>query len=265
MNPHTPRFALVLLLVAGGACKPIEDKTGGTPGDKGNVEFTYQSGCFFGCPLEQPLLSGTHQVIQVTDPGDVEDLTVRSSDEEVAVFSMERACFCERADSTRRVDIALDAKCDAPWRKHCDNRVQVEAVADGDARLELRDAHDAVLDRVTVLVRDADRAEFAVTFDDRAGTKQGTHFKAAPGDSLELAATLFDDAGRKLLATDGLKWRTTDAEVATLSAWLRGSGAEVSTGLSVTVQVKSAGSAEVGITVPGLDMEDAHVTVEAQP
>ena len=264
MNQQRISVLSMLSVLCAVSCQGL-DKSEGTPGERGLVEFAYHGGCLFGCPIEQPLLSGSHQQIQVSDPGDGPGVEVRSSDEDVARFSVERSCFCERDDSTRRLDIATDASCESPWHKHCDNDVAVEAGKPGEAWLDLRDATGERLDRVQVLVRDAERCDFRVMLDDQFGAIHTTHVETAAGKSFELTAMLFDDKGRSLLAADGVQWHSSDAEIAELSAWLAGSGADVSTGLSVTVRVQAAGSAEIGLRVPGLDTAEAHVSLDAQP
>src|SRR4051794_30674846 len=88
---------LVFGLVGSAGCKD-DGSEDGTPGELGRVAFTYQQSCFFGCPLEQPLLAGTRETIAVTGAGDEEGVTAQSSDEGVAELAIEHACYCERDD-----------------------------------------------------------------------------------------------------------------------------------------------------------------------
>jgi hypothetical protein len=253
----------VFLCVVWAGCDDGTDKSSGTPGERGRVQFSYARSCFFGCPLEQPLLVGTRERIDLSGAGDIESLEVTSSDESIAEFAVERACFCERSDSTRRLDIAEDAKCDAPWHKHCDNHVLVQANDAGDAWLELHDAEKdgVMIDRARVQVEEAHSAHFEGTLPHRLGPISGTRFELTPGDSLELEMTLYDVHGRSLLAPEGVTWRTDDDAVATLSAFLIGSGPEVSAGLQITVQAVSAGLATLSADVPGLENAEVDIRV----
>jgi len=234
-------------------CAAGASKSNGTRGELDKVDFTYQLSCFFGCPLEQPLLQGTREQIALSADGDVEGVTVTSSDPAIASFAVERTCYCERSDSTSRLELRDDGVCPSIWHKHCDNAVLVEATASGMTTLELRDARGGLLDRVRVLVQTAHDARFVATLPDRLGPVMGTHFELQNAQSLQLALTLYDDDGLALLAPQGVSWHVDDVQVATLSGFLTGSGADVHDGLSVDVQATGPGDTEVHVSVPGLD------------
>jgi hypothetical protein len=264
MRPTIPvlaRFGLCAAAAALAACAPEEGKSSGTRGELGHVDFTYQRSCFFGCPLEQPLLAGTREQIELSAQGDADGLRVKSSRPAVAKFAIERACYCERSDNDSRLDIREDAKCTGVWRKHCDNQVLVEALDPGETWLELRTADDALIDRARVLVHEAHDAQFAATLPDRLGPDEGTRFDLADGQSLDLDVTLYDADGRKLLAPEGVDWHVDDIQIATLSGFLIAPGADVHDGLGVVVKAAGPGDTSVHVEVPGLSDDVAiHVT-----
>ena len=246
-------MAAVALLVGMG-CANDEAGPDGTPGEEGKVDFSYRQGCFFGCPLEQPLLAGTRQVINVSDAGDAQGVKVKSSDPSVAEFALERACFCERLDNESvHVDVDEDAECEAAFRKHCDNTVLVQANAAGESELALRDKSGALIDRVQVRVREAARARIEASYPDKLGAEETSELDLAVGDKVQLEAKLYDEDGMKLLATDGVLWSVEDASVTIVTAWLVGSGEHVNAGLNVEVEGKAAGDTKLTISVPGLD------------
>jgi hypothetical protein len=252
-------FALYIAVLAG--CSNDEDVANGTRGELGHVVFNYQRSCFFGCSLAQPLLAGTREQIELSDAGDAEGVSVESSDADVASFALERSCYCERSDSTDRLEIREDASCPSAWRKHCDNSVLVAAADSGEAQLELRDAHHELIDRVSVIVHEAHDARFAATLPDKLGPVIGSHFELENGKSLDLALTLYDEAGLALLAPEGVDWHVDDVMVATLSAFLTGSGADLHDGLDVSVHATGPGDTQVHVSVPGLDTSvELHVT-----
>jgi hypothetical protein len=235
----------------------------GTRGELGKVDFKYQRSCFFGCPLEQPLLSGARERIEVSGAGDQAGMAPHALDPDVAEFALERECFCERdPDDGSRIAVAEDASCKAPFRKHCDNHVLVEALAPGTTKLELRDAAGDVIDRVELTVADAHRARFSATLPERLGKLEGEAFELSAGQSAQLELTLYDERGFELLAPDNVTWHVADGAVATVSAFLLGSGQQVEAGLSVQVDGKAEGETDIAVDVPGLQ---AQVSVRVLP
>jgi hypothetical protein len=259
------RFVVwVMCLGVCGGCKKGDADSGGTLGQQGRVEFSYQQGCFFGCPLEQPLLVGTRQTINVDDAGDTAGIAVSSSKPSVAEFVLERACFCERSDhSGGRLDIAEDAHCDGIWQKHCDNSILVQANAAGEAKLELRGKKDELIDEVPVIVHEAARIVLEAVYPDKLGPQSAKSLELAAGSKLELNATLYDDMGRKLLAPEGVSWSVDDDKVAIVTAWLIGSGKSVSAGLGIEIDAKAEGMTSLTVSVPGQD-KSIDVTVTAK-
>jgi hypothetical protein len=250
----------MLLLAVG--CKANDSGDGSTLGEQGRVEFDYQQGCFFGCPLEQPLLVGTRQTISVSDPGDVAGAQVTSSKPKVAEFALERACYCEREDhSGGQIVIAEDASCKGVFHKHCDNSVLVQAIAKADAELELRDKQGKLIDQVTVIVREAARARIEVTYPDRLGAVESSSIELKTDGKAQVDASFYDDMGRKLIAQNGVSWSVDDEKVASITAWLIGNGKQVNAGLGVELDAKGAGQTTLTISVPGHDeMLDVTVT-----
>lgn len=226
-------------------------KVDGQLGERGRITFWYARSCFFGCLIDQPLLTGTGETIRLGEDGNAPDLTVRSSDEDVLGVGLERQCYCEREKVTGRIAIANDGTCMEPWQLACENSIEVTARAAGDAKVEvLRDGQ--VIDRVTARVRDAERARFYATLPDEVGEVAGDGFTVAAGGMIALRLELYDEDDVELLAPEGVTWRVSDPEVAKLSAFLIGAGAEVEAGRDVMLETEAPGEARVEIEVPGL-------------
>jgi len=242
-------------LAAAGCAKPPAGDPGGdgTLGDEGRVWFEYERSCFFGCPLEQPLLSGARESIGVDGAGDAEGVIAVSSDPAVAAVALERECYCAREDDRLgRLAIDRDADCPDAWRKHCDNRILIEGGVPGVATLELRDG-SALVDRVRVVVHEAETARFFTTYADRLGEQEGTALELGATEQAAVRAELYDAEGLGLLAPEGVRWTVADAAVATLVAFSFGAGADVAAGLEVDVQALAAGATALTVSVPGLD------------
>lgn len=257
LTPRTPvthLFASTALALGLASCADLEGGDETTLGERGRVGFAYDRSCFFDCPIEQPLLVGTRETIQLTGPGDDEGIRARTSDDDLIELAVERDCFCERRDGhPGRLEIADDATCEDAWRKHCDNLVLVRAKKAGDARLELRDHQDELVDAIELHLRKAHAAAFFATHTDRLGTQEATSLELAEGEQVDLEVELYDAQGLVLLAPEGVTWRIEDDGVASVSAWLIGTGAEVEAGLTVTVQARAPGTTDVHVVVPGLD------------
>jgi hypothetical protein len=228
------------------------DETG-TLGQAGRVRFSYQRSCFFGCSLDQPLLSGARESIALSRPGDLEGLEVESEDEDVAEFAVERECYCERDDQHEgRLEISLDGTCEGIWSKRCDNQVLIRANGPGDTTLGLRTPEGSLIDRVAVHVEDAEEARFLAVFPDKLGSQPGESFEAETGTQFELNLDLLGQNGLKLLAPDAVSWRSLDPDIAQLSAFLVAPAESLTGGLSVTVDALAAGATEIEVDVPGV-------------
>lgn len=250
------RTKLTVLLLASLAllgCKDRED--GGdeaTLGDLGQIELKYRRSCFFGCPLAQPLLAGTRENVELSGAGNDPGVTVRSTDTEVLEVAVERQCYCARSDSSARLDIDNDASCDEPWTKRCDNRVLVQAGEPGEAMLEVVGEDAEVIDRAEVLVREAASAKLFATLPSELGEREGDAFSCALGERIDLRAELYAEDGLELLAPEGVAWRVADPSIATLTAFLSGSGAQLEVGREVSVAPVAPGTTEIELQVPGL-------------
>lgn len=216
------------------------------------VEFSYLRSCFFGCPLTQPLLAGTREQIGLSAAG-ADTAEVLNSADEVASFALRRSCFCEAGSNTNdRTEVAEDAKCSSSRSKRCEAKVDVLAHAEGETTLELQDADGRTIDRTTVYVREAARADFQVAY---AGGLAGRAeaLSLEKDGKAELTLRLFDARGQLLLAPEGVHWHTGDGDIAQLSSWLLGAGSELDAGLSIVVEAEAEGETDLGISVPGLD------------
>lgn len=256
------RFVVLLLAAVGAACQS-DAAFDSSLGELGRVAFRYQRSCFFGCPLAQPLLSGTRERILVTGAGNDKGVRAKSSDSAVAEFALQRDCYCEpEGDSGGRIEVDEDARCEAPRTKSCENQILVQAKAAGDAELELRDSRGAVIDRTVVLVREAESARFRGTLASQLGPREATSFELREGETLNLELTLFDARGRALLAPEGVHWRSSDASVVRVTAFLKSGGAELEAGLDIVLLGGAVGEAEIAVEVPGLDAAVACEVVE---
>jgi hypothetical protein len=233
-------LSMLGVLAACGA--PGDDSDGsGTLGSEGRVRFAYQRGCFFGCPIGQPLLAGSQQTVTLTGPGNELGVSAASSDSDVADFALQTQCFCEQGNGGR-IEVADDARCRAGEDKLCENRVQVQAHEAGDVVLELRDADGALLDRVELEVREAASAQFSITP------------PGAPGPVETDAIVLRTGAeGRELLAPVGVHWSVGDPAVATVSAFLISAAAMLDDGLAVGLDAVAPGETLLRVSVPGLE------------
>jgi hypothetical protein len=245
--------SVLLMAALAGACQS-DAVFDSQLGELGRVAFSYQRSCFFGCPVAQPLLSGTRERISVTGSGNDKGVRAKSGDADVAVFEIQRDCYCEREDDKAgRIEVAEDAKCEAPREKRCENAILVQSRESGDAELELRDAQDKLIDRTLVRVREADRARFRGTLASELGPHEATSFELRAGGTLNLELTLFDSRGRALLAPEGVHWTSSDADVVSVTAFLQAGGAELDSGLDVMLHGNAPGNAVIGVEVPGLE------------
>ena len=244
-------FALSVALAATGCEK--KETVAGQIGELGRVEFTYSRSCFFGCLVAQPLLAGTRETMRVKgEAANAPGISVRSDEESVVEVALERQCYCERKDTTGRIDVALDGACDEPWRMTCENTIHVGAQQAGDAKVELLEEGGSVIDRITVYVREAARARFFGTLPGALGEEDGDSFSLEADSRLDLRLELYDEDGLELLAPEGVSWRVADPEVATFNAFLIGAGEEVVAGRDIVVETHAAGETTVEIDVPGL-------------
>ena len=252
-----------MLVCAGLACTALgcekNEISEGSIGELGRVQFTYSRSCFFGCLLNQPLLAGTRETIKVTDSGNDPRVTVKSDDEDVAEVAVERQCYCAREDTTGRLDVEIDGMCAEPWFKTCENLIQVGTNEPGDAKVELYNASNALIDRITVHVERADHARFFGTLPDALGEEESDAFNLPADGQLELRVELYDEDGLELLAPTGVLWRSADPAIATLNAFLIGAGPEVEAGRDIVVKALAEGETTIELQVPGITTQ---VTVE---
>lgn len=255
--------ALVTLAVVGalaGCVGPGNDADGsGTLGSEGRVRFAYQRGCFFGCPIGQPLLAGSQQTVTLTGPGNALGVRVESSDTTLADFALETQCYCEQPSGSR-IEIADDAGCRAGEDEQCENRVLMQAHDAGDVQLELHRADGDLLDRIELEVREAARAEFSITPPGAPGPIETPDFELRVGDQAHVEVELYDAEGRELLAPVGVHWRVDDPTVAAISAFLIASAPMLDDGLAIDLEATAPGDTMLSVSVPGLeDAASVHV------
>lgn len=209
-----------------------------TDGELGVVEFSYTA-YFFGCGLHKGVAPGSTARISVSDPADVEGLEVSSTNAGVASFDIERSCYCEQSDGNEALGTSVreDQSCESGWTKRCNNTIVMEAIAEGDAKLELRTAEGALLDRVVVHVR----LPHFVTFEDTNELVVPIH------ESRHVRVTLSDAEGEEVLVSDGMHWSTGDKKVAGFEELFSSLDDERVAGPSVTVCAIGEGTTELRV------------------
>lgn len=246
------------------ACAGPQDGPDGTYGTEHRVTFSYRRGCFFGCPIRQPLLAGSQQTVNVSGPGDDADVRVESSDPDVAELSLTSQCFCDQAGSDSAIEIASDASCRSGEKKRCENGVEVQAHDPGDVLLELYGGDGDLIDWIRLEVREADRAQFSITLPGAPGPTKTEDFELRVGDKAQVEVELYDGEGRELLAPVGVHWSVGDAAIATVTGFLNAGGAMLDDGLGVDLNGVAAGETVLAVSVPGLD-DSAGVSVTDAP
>jgi hypothetical protein len=201
------------------------------------------------------MLAGSSQTIDVDKPGDVEGVSVRSSNESVAEFAVERECQCERDDFDGTLDIENSASCPSPWLKRCDNRILVQTHGPGRATLAMFSSGNVPLDQVEIDVRAADHIALWVTRSDSLGQERASEQDVSVGGKLEVEAAIYARDGLELLAVDGVDWESSDSDVAVVSAFLLGRGAEIEAGKSATVEALAEGEAVIRVQTPSASAE----------
>ncbi len=245
MSPASKMISLAALLLGLlPACAPGNS----TEGDLDRVQFSYGASCFFGCGLDEALLEGSTERIDVTGPGDAAGVQARSGSPEVATFEVSRSCACTREGPnwSEGHSIGLDGVCDDGWAKECNNAIHVSAHQQGDAVLTLVDAGGAIVDRATVRVRAARELRFVQLVDGQSEHPTVNELSLTAGETRTVSVEVFDADGERLLARDGLRWSTSDAAVVgfpTFSAPAADPGHDRAT---VSLQGLAPGSASLG-------------------
>ncbi|MEB2310992.1 MAG: hypothetical protein OZ921_14705 [Sorangiineae bacterium] len=231
-----------------------------TPGDLGRASFRYEAECFLDCALDQPLAVGATQRIAVTGDGAEPDVVVLSSDDRVASFTLgARTCSCTRttAQGSEAYGLADTGQtCDPGYTRECSNRIEVESHASGDAQLQLLAASGALIDTVTVHVREA--ASIALESYDEDRPRAVSRLAGHAGDSLDFRVLLLDEHENPLFSTGAVELRAEDSAVARVEPssfgldWTRGArfSARFARPGASTLVVSAAGVAvEVPVTV----------------
>jgi hypothetical protein len=216
-------------------------------GDLGEVEFSYSSGCFFGCSLDRPLLPGTVGRISVSDSGDVAGLLASCAAPEIATASVERSCVCERGGDgwAEGAPIEPDAQCESGFDRRCDNVIELAAHASGDTTLELHDPSDGeLIDRVTVLVR---RPHNAWLENDGLVLLADNPLQLQIGQSDGVVVRMQDRDGRPLLVTGGVTWTISDPQIAGFPQWFGGPAHELVTDHIVSIEGLAVGDGAISI------------------
>jgi hypothetical protein len=231
------------------ACAPGES----TEGELGRVQFSYGASCLFGCGLDEALLEGSTERIDVTGPGDAGGIQARSDSTEVASFQVSRSCACTREGPnwSEGHSVAVDAACDDGWVKECNNAIHVSAHSEGDTRLTLLDAQGAIVDSATVRVRRAQEVRFAQVLDGHNERPEISGLSLAVGETRTVSVQVFDADGQQLLARDGLSWSTSDAAVVAFPTFVAPEAEPGHDRAIVSLQGMASGTATLSVVASG--------------
>jgi hypothetical protein len=172
------------------------DTTNSSTGELDTLRFQYrESACVFGCSLERPVLQGSAVVIEARG-GDVNVRRhARLANSTVGrIESQQESCYCEANGNARGVE--LSGLCPASETKTCRISVQIETLAAGDAKLEIVDAEERVMDRIAVNVRSAVRMETRVKSD---ASVSGGRYEVRRGKEIALECRAFTADGKELI------------------------------------------------------------------
>ena len=242
-----------------------------TSGELGRVDFSYGASCFFGCSMDRPVLIGADERVDVTGDGDAPGVSAKSTDPGVVTFKLRRSCACGKSSGSSAEGMSTDAQgnCPASYTKTCDNAVDMQTVAAGDAKLELYDAGGQLIDRVGVHVRPAKSLRFE---QQQSGSDQGTpidQLEVPAGGTATLSAKLFDADGQPLIARHAVTWTSQDPGVAgfpSYSFFKTSPVDDTATDQSdwISVQGVQPGTTSITVQVSGL-VQAVPVTVSGTP
>ncbi len=197
------RHAIVLGLLLAGCNFSLGSSSSG---EQHQVTFSY-GGCFFGCAVDQPMMLGTSERIDVKGSS-IPAVGVRSSTPSIlAVGDTSRTC-CAPSGTCRT--LATSDACTADETPSLS--VTVNALGEGSASLDLVGADDATFDAVTLTV--ARPAALAVTCNTKPPPIQ-----LASGSSCAVAWTATGADGKPLMASAGVTLKSSDAKVFELQAF----------------------------------------------
>lgn len=246
-----------LVAAASSACSTQLGQS--TTGELGRVDFSYGATCFFGCSMDRPVLVGGSERIDVTGPGDAKGVTAASTDPAIVEFNLKRSCSCDRSSGNSGEGMSTDAQgnCPAGFEKTCDNSVDMQALAQGDAKLQLFDAQGQLLDRVVVHVRKAASAQFQQSDNGLSNSQPIDQLVVKSGNTVTLSAKLLDADGQALIARDAVTWGSQDKSVAGFPVYTLTSQDSVDDSAQgqsdwITVKGVQPGSTHIKVQVPGL-------------
>ncbi len=173
-----------------------------TEGEEGQVEFAYASfdNCLFGCSVEQPMMLGTVESISVNPKEELGGLRAESSHPDVFSVTMTESLSCCTHDgsSSTCASVASESECkDVLEHSYA---AEVEAKAQGTAKLVIRTKDGNVLDQVALSIRKPFR--FATSCEpDLSSDPELIELSAGTTCNFELKA--FDILGTELRAQHG--------------------------------------------------------------
>ena len=228
------RHAILLGLLLAGCNFSLGSSSSG---EQHQVTFSYGE-CFFGCAVDQPMMVGTSERIDVKGAS-IPAVSVHSSSTSVvAVADTSRTC-CAPNGSCRT--LAASDACATDETPSLS--LTVNALGEGAAELDLVGADGATFDSVTLTV--ARPAALALTCDTKPPP-----ILLASGGSCAVGWTATGADGKPLMASAGVTLKSSDAKVFELQALAGPLLTEVESqqGFLAQTQVVATGSGDATLT-----------------
>ena len=170
-NLSAAAATLLAFTLFGTGCAPATYKTSqiASAGDKGALSFKYDS-CSIDCALEQPALQGAAVTIDVTKGAPNAGLSVRVANPAFATITTQTYA-CAASDD-------------------CHLIFELEAMQEGDARLEVVDNSGALVDGIPLHIKAAARIDIDVR--GRGAGADGVH-EVKQGERIAVASKVFDN------------------------------------------------------------------------
>ena len=245
---------VVGLGISGCSLGPAIDLGNNTEGKEGELEFTYGPraffDCLFGCPIDAPMLAGATVGVEVVG-GDIDDhFRATTSDGSIAAVKYHESYSCASGSSSSAGETTRDVKSNEACKENEERRVLriagVTTKRAGSFDLRILDADGDLVDRVGLVAHDAASVQ---VFESGSPVPVSSPLTVAPGNSLELAATIVDAKGNALLTDgDGFSWSSADPEVAATTFDFAAGVSLVFDGDPTTTTLKGVGFGSTEVT-----------------
>lgn len=205
-------LALVSLLATGCSI----DLGTSTNGEKGRAQFSYSATCFLGCAIDHPVMSGAAARITISGKG-LPEVEAVSGNPGVATVRTDHTYSCCKSDaSSSECSTAKKGDtCPSGFSMEVSQSMKVEGLRAGFTRIALIDDAGKTIDALQLEVAEPVSATL------RSGSSSVDKLELAVGAGATLQAEVHDSTGRKLEGSDGLRYVTADAKIASFDdpAW----------------------------------------------